>query len=132
MNNEDTGTGMSSIINQFWKKRRSKLIHDYSLVGYLLSPNPTIMEHAVNNKDQIHDDAAERLITKLLLNPARGQSSLTPSWKSKEISPAGVVSLPRRIFGSLPLMNPPRRIDGTTSILITKQRSWASSPALCS
>ena len=69
MNDEDAGTGMSSIINQFWKKRRSKLIHDYSLVGYLLSPNPTIMEHAVNNKDQIHDDAAEWLITKLLLNP---------------------------------------------------------------
>ena len=69
MNDEDAGTGMSSFINQFWKKRRTKLIHDYSLVGYLLSPNPTIMEHAVNNKDQIHDDAAERLITKLLLNP---------------------------------------------------------------
>ena len=69
MNDEDTGTGMSSIINQFWKKRRAKLIHDYSLVGYRLSPNPTIMEHAVNNKEQIHDDAAERLITKLLLNP---------------------------------------------------------------
>ena len=28
------------------------------------------MEHAVNNKTQIHDDTAERLITKLLLNPA--------------------------------------------------------------
>ena len=28
------------------------------------------MEHAVDNKVQIHDDAAERLITKLLLDPA--------------------------------------------------------------
>ncbi len=65
-----TGTGMKSTIVQFWKKRRAKLTHDYSLVRYILSPNPTIMEHAVNNKGQIHDDAAEWLITKLLLNPA--------------------------------------------------------------
>ena len=61
---------MKSTIVQFWKKRRAKLIHDYSLVGYMLSPHPTIMEHAVNNKTQIHDDASERLITKLILNPA--------------------------------------------------------------
>ena len=68
--NKATGRGMKSTIFQFWKKHRAKLIHDYSLVGYMLSPNPTIMEHAVNNKIQIHDDDAERLITKLLLNPA--------------------------------------------------------------
>jgi hypothetical protein len=53
---------------RFWLKRRSKLIHDYSLVGYILSPNPTIMASAVLNKTQLHDDAAERLITKLLLD----------------------------------------------------------------
>ena len=66
----DTGTGLKSTIMQFWKKRRPKLIHDYSLVGYIFSPNPTITEHAVNNKVQIHDDAVERLVTKLLLDPA--------------------------------------------------------------
>jgi hypothetical protein len=55
---------------RFWKKRRNKLIHDYSLVGYILSPNPsTIMEHAVDNKTLAHDEAAEQLITKLLLDP---------------------------------------------------------------
>ena len=40
------------------------------LVGYMLSPNPTIMEHAINNKTLAHDEAAERLITKLLLDPS--------------------------------------------------------------
>ena len=54
-------------IMQFWKKRRSKLIHDFFLVGYILSPNPTIMEHAIENKTLAHDEAAERHITKLLL-----------------------------------------------------------------
>jgi hypothetical protein len=55
---------------RFWKKHRNKLIYDYSLVGYMLSPNPTIMELAVDNKTLAHDEAAELLITKLLLEPS--------------------------------------------------------------
>jgi len=54
---------------RFWLKRKPKLVHDYSLVGYILAPNPTIMAHAVLNKTINHDEAAERLITKLILNP---------------------------------------------------------------
>jgi hypothetical protein len=55
---------------RFWIKCRPKLIHDYFLVGYILSPNLTIMSHAVDNKKSIkHDEAATRLITKLILNP---------------------------------------------------------------
>ena len=53
----------------FWLKRRDKLIHDYSLVGYIMSPNPTIMSHALEHKTQKHDDAAANLITKLILRP---------------------------------------------------------------
>jgi hypothetical protein len=35
---------MTHQIMIFWfKKCRTKLIHDYSLVGYILSPNPQIM-----------------------------------------------------------------------------------------
>jgi len=55
------GTGLKNTIMGFWEKRRPKLIHDYSLVGYILSPNPTIMENAITNKLEIHDEAAERL-----------------------------------------------------------------------
>ncbi len=46
-----------------------KLIRNYSLVGYLLSPNSTIMAHAVKHKTINHDQTAKRLITKLILNP---------------------------------------------------------------
>ena len=38
---------LSGQIIKLWKKRRGKLVHTYSRVGRLLSPNPTIM------KDQI-------------------------------------------------------------------------------
>ena len=63
------GNSLTDVVMRFWLKRKPKLIHDYSLVGYILAPNPTIMAHAVVNKTINHDQAAERLITKLILNP---------------------------------------------------------------
>ncbi len=60
---------MTDVVVRFWIKRRPKLIHNYSLVGYILSPNLTIMAHAIDNKTIKHDQAAEQLITKLILNP---------------------------------------------------------------
>ena len=62
------GCTLAHQVMHFWLKRRDKLIHDYSLVGYILSPHPTIMAHAVINKSTIHDEAVERLITKLILD----------------------------------------------------------------
>ena len=55
-----SGDSMTDVIMRFWLKRRPKLIHDYSLVGYLLSPNSTIMAHSIDNKTIEHDQAAER------------------------------------------------------------------------
>ncbi len=60
---------MTDVVMQFWIKGRPKLIHNYSLVGYILSPNSTIMAHAIDNKTIKHDQAANRLITKHILNP---------------------------------------------------------------
>jgi hypothetical protein len=62
------GHSLAHQVMRFWLKRRDKLIHDYSLVGYILCPYPTIMAHAVINKSTIHDEAVERLITKLILD----------------------------------------------------------------
>jgi hypothetical protein len=64
-----SGNSMTDVVVRFWIKRRPKLIHNYSLVGYILSPNLTIMAHAIDNKTIKHDQAAEQLITKLILNP---------------------------------------------------------------
>ena len=62
------GMGLAATVMESWQKCKSKLVHDYSLVGYILSPNPTIMAHAID-KTLEHNAAAERLITKLLLDP---------------------------------------------------------------
>jgi len=61
---------LTSVVMRMWIKRRHLLVHDYSLVGYLLAPHPSIMDHCMMNKTLKHVDAAERLVEKLLLNPA--------------------------------------------------------------
>ena len=37
-------------VTRMWIKRRCNLMNDYSLIGYLLSPNPIIIAHANGNK----------------------------------------------------------------------------------
>ena len=60
---------MDHVAMRVWIKRRDKLIHDYSLIGYLILPNPTIMAHAYENRSTIHNDAVVHLIDKLIVNP---------------------------------------------------------------
>jgi hypothetical protein len=63
-----SGNSLTDVVMRLWIKQRPKLVHNYSLVGYLLSPNSTIMAHAVEHKTINHDQAAKQLITKLILN----------------------------------------------------------------
>jgi hypothetical protein len=60
---------MDHVAMRFWIKRQDHLIHDYSLAGYLLSPNATIMAHAYKNRSTMHNEAVVHLIKKLILNP---------------------------------------------------------------
>lgn len=70
---EDTekwpGDSLTHRVMRFWELRREPLIHDYSLVGHLLAPNPKIMADAKLSKCFQHEQAVERLITKLILDP---------------------------------------------------------------
>ncbi len=60
---------MQDEIMRYWIKRRDKLIHPYSLVGYLLSLNLTIMTHARAHRSDMHNKAVITLIARLILNP---------------------------------------------------------------
>lgn len=62
------GDSLPHRVMRLWEKRRESMIHDYSLVGYLLSPNPKIMDDAVHSKSPQHSNAAKRLIVKLILD----------------------------------------------------------------
>jgi hypothetical protein len=52
---------MTHQIMTFWFKHQPKLIHDYSLVGYILSPQERMLD------SPIYSDAVKRLIGKLLV-----------------------------------------------------------------
>jgi hypothetical protein len=56
---------MTHHIMTLWFKCRTKLIHDHSQVGYILSPNPQIINNA--RESPIYSDAVKRLIGKLLV-----------------------------------------------------------------
>ncbi len=60
---------MTHQIMTFWLKHRTKLIHDYSLVEYILSLNPQIMNNARERMlhSPIYSDAIKPLIGKLLV-----------------------------------------------------------------
>ena len=64
-----TGDSLTDRVMRLWTPRRPGLLHDYAHAGFLLSPNPSIMEAAKDNKTQDHVQAIARLITKLILDP---------------------------------------------------------------
>ena len=55
-----------------WVRRRKALVHSYSLVGHLCSPNKIVMADArsvMNSNKAMYDDAVEELVKKLILDP---------------------------------------------------------------
>ena len=48
-------------------KRREQLCHKYSLVGFLIFPNPTIIKEASEKKTEDNKEAFTKLIDKLFL-----------------------------------------------------------------
>ncbi len=64
---DDKGVTFAGCILALRKQRQSKMLHDYSRVGYLLSPHPVIMKHARDNLALEDKEAVKRLITKLFI-----------------------------------------------------------------
>eukprot|EP00804_Cyclotella_cryptica_P020476 CCRYP_019803-RA/>CCRYP_019803-RA protein AED:0.47 eAED:0.47 QI:0/0/0/0.66/0.5/0.33/3/0/179 len=60
-------SSLASKVMILWKKRADSMLHNFALAGYLLSPNPTIMAHALAHQTKKHDDAVSVLISKLML-----------------------------------------------------------------
>ena len=63
------GESMTDKVMTMWLNRKENLSHDYSLVGFLLSPNPTIMAAAEKEITEEHRAAVARLIEKLFVDP---------------------------------------------------------------
>ncbi len=75
------GQSLTNKIMRMWIHRREKVVHDYSLVGNMLSPIPAIMEHCAANRTASLSNASEHLIEKLILDPG-----LIGSQRSREFA----------------------------------------------
>ena len=63
-----TGTGLVARGMRLWFHRKDNMCHEYALVGFILSPNPTIMDKAKKNGTGIKfHNAVKSLITKFFL-----------------------------------------------------------------
>jgi hypothetical protein len=58
---------LSDQVKNAWDARRKRLVSDYSITGWMLSPVKEIMVDANDNHDGSHRTAVERLVVKLLL-----------------------------------------------------------------
>ncbi len=60
---------MTHLMITFWFKCRTKIIHEFSLVGYILSPNPQLLNDARERMlhSPIYSVAVRYLIGKLLV-----------------------------------------------------------------
>jgi len=59
---------------QAWGRRRKKLVHDYSITGWMLSPIPLVMADAAAHHTGYHRNAVDRLLTKLFAPRGRYNS----------------------------------------------------------
>ena len=65
----DSLPSLGTLFIDCWKKRREKLVHDYSISGWLLCPIPEVMEDARKYHKGSDRNAMERLFRKLFLQP---------------------------------------------------------------
>ena len=58
---ENNTLGLGDRILKQWNKRKKKLIHDYSLTGWILSPLPDVLNSVINNSQQQARKAMRRV-----------------------------------------------------------------------
>ena len=62
---DDDDITLGAKVLEAWKKRRNKLINDFSITGWLLSPIPEVYIDSSANMTGEHRDAVERLLKKM-------------------------------------------------------------------
>jgi hypothetical protein len=59
-------TSLGDKVVNIWNKRRSSLVSDFAIAGWLLSPIPEIYDDSSANMDGTHRDAVDRLLKKMM------------------------------------------------------------------
>jgi len=59
-------TTLGGQVHSYWLKRRSKLVTDYAIAGWFLSPIPDIYNDSTMHQEGSHRDAVDRLLKKIM------------------------------------------------------------------
>ena len=60
-----SGTELGSNIIELWRRRRTKLVSDFAIAGWLLSPLEEVRGHVKQNREGYHDTAMDRILQKM-------------------------------------------------------------------
>eukprot|EP00428_Durinskia_dybowskii_P004068 CAMPEP_0170291710 /NCGR_PEP_ID=MMETSP0116_2-20130129/45948_1 /TAXON_ID=400756 /ORGANISM="Durinskia baltica, Strain CSIRO CS-38" /LENGTH=1013 /DNA_ID=CAMNT_0010543199 /DNA_START=29 /DNA_END=3070 /DNA_ORIENTATION=+ len=64
--NSTISASLGQKVVNIWKKRREKLVSDFAIAGWLLSPIPDVFEDSSSNMDGEHRLAVDRLLKKMM------------------------------------------------------------------
>lgn len=63
---DDSNATLGQRVTDLWWKRRDKLVTDFAIAGWLLSPIPEVYNDSKHNMTGEHRDAVERLLNKMM------------------------------------------------------------------
>lgn len=63
---DPSGKTLGDKIILLWNKRRDKLISDFAIAGWMLSPIPQIYDDAARHMSAVHRDAVDRLLKRMI------------------------------------------------------------------
>ena len=81
----EVSTTVGKYLLQAWTLRRGKLVSDYAITAWMLSPVPEIMADAGTNHTGDDRDAVNRLLVKLLVSPC-GTDAATEQAKGETMN----------------------------------------------
>jgi hypothetical protein len=64
--NDDTTKTLGQKVSEIWLKRRDRLVSDFAIAGWLLSPIPEVYRDSSSNQTGEHRDALDRLLRKMM------------------------------------------------------------------
>lgn len=63
---DETDQTLGQRVAEIWSRRREKLVTDFAIAGWLLSPVPEVYNDCKQNMNGMHRDAVERLLIKMM------------------------------------------------------------------
>ncbi len=111
---------LSGMILKAWRRRKSKLEHDYAIAGWALSVIPEVMDDVKKRMIGIHRDALEQVVIKLHMSPCPNPNKKAKSYSSKQL----IHQFWKEFYAFLKKEEPIHVVARWNSPYITEGQSW--------